>query len=371
MIANYCVNHTPKQLSDALKKLELKCKTMKGGLCLLCYWKKISSNMTIRNIIKTLSMEDQSEIKEDATELLKEALYMELEAVYSKSFDRRQNTARHAKMHPELKNMDDKRVQSAWIISLKRAENIIHALRLFVFGFGGRGDIQVEDFSDFLGDALIPTYIENVEAWWQKRHPNSKRDSRELEVKENESGMEVEEKLSEVRPQKKQKLLSDFLGPNESGKTAQIDNLLSKALKLSTSLSKLYADNKADQKETPESRAIEYHNEAKSVIEPCRNLTELVELGGHIVTIDLQQKSYVCTVCAKAFQCYHLHHGNRALRYDKPISNKITGRGQHLQNDITEKTKLVSLINRERKKNPTNYYHRLMSHIPKVIADQK
>ena len=105
-----------------------------------------------------------------------------------KFVDRRQNTARHAKMHPELKNMDDKRVQSAWIISLKRAENIIHALRLFVFGFGGRGDIQEEDFSDFLGDALIPTDIGNVEAWWQRRHPFPKRVRREVEVKENENG---------------------------------------------------------------------------------------------------------------------------------------------------------------------------------------
>ena len=54
MIANYCANHTPKQLSAALKKLELKFKTMKGGVCLLCFWKKISSNTTIRNIIKTI-----------------------------------------------------------------------------------------------------------------------------------------------------------------------------------------------------------------------------------------------------------------------------------------------------------------------------
>ena len=169
-------------------------------------------------------------------------------------------------------------------------------MRLFIFGFGGRGDIQVEDFSDFLGDALIPTDIRNVEAWWQRRHPNPnpKRVKREVEVKEDENNME--EKLSEVRPQKKQKLLNDFVGPNVSGKTAQIDKLLSKAIKLSTSLSKLYADNKTDLKETPESRANEYHNAAKSVIESCRNLTELVELGGHIVTIDLQQKSYVCVL---------------------------------------------------------------------------
>ena len=165
IIASYCATHTPKQLNDALKKLELKCKKMKGGLCLLCFWKKLSRNTVFQKTIDTISNGNEIEGEVSASELLKATLDSELDQIYSKSFDRRQNTARHSKMHPELKNLDDKRVQNAWIISLKRAGKITEALRLFVCGFGGRGDIHREDFSDFLADVMIPTDIKSIEAW--------------------------------------------------------------------------------------------------------------------------------------------------------------------------------------------------------------
>ena len=171
-----------------------------------------------------------------------------------------------------------------------------------------------------------------------------------MEAKANNSG--EEEKLDEVRPQKKQKLIDNFFESKESDKTAHLDNIISKAIKLSISLHKLYAARKTDLKETPESRANEYHSVAKSVIDQSRNLRELIEGAGHIVTINEQQKSYVCAICARAFECYQLHRGCRALRFDRPISNKITGRGHHLQSNDTEKSRLFSLITQEKAKNP-------------------
>ena len=121
---------------------------MKGGLCLLCFWKKLSRNTVFQRSIDTISNGNEIGGDVSASELLKATLENELDQIYNKSFDRRQNTARHSKRHPELKNLDDKRIKNT-CINLKRAGKITEALRLFVCGFGGRGDIQKERFFGF------------------------------------------------------------------------------------------------------------------------------------------------------------------------------------------------------------------------------